>query len=67
MSFIRNEFISDSHKEEYYPNENAKIRGLAKAELLTLLQDEEFLKSFKEKLKAEIKAEILSEIKGNDQ
>lgn len=62
MSFSKESFES-SPPQKYYPNEEAKIRGIAKEEILALLKDEEFLLPLKEKLKAEIKNEILSEIK----
>ena len=62
MSFTRENFES-SPPPNYYSNDDAKIRGIAKEEILALLKDEEFLLALKEKLKAEIKDEILSEFK----
>jgi hypothetical protein len=69
MTWSRHE-TPNSESTTSYQGQSAEIKKIVREEIVALLQDEEFLKSFKEKLKAEIKAEILSELKGestNDQ
>lgn len=51
MSFTSEEFIKSSPPPKYYPNDEAKIRGIAKEEIRALLEDKEFLALLKEKLK----------------
>lgn len=51
MSFNLEPPIPSTPPEKYYPNENARIKGLAKEEIYKLLDDKEFLILLKEKLK----------------